>query len=305
VDFGGYFPGGLELLHSCQERTGPEPQDGLDENGNDMAVKDERPARLLIVAGSDSSGGAGIQADLNTASALGVYGMTAITALTAQNTEGVFGVVETDPGFVALQMRVCFEDVGCDAVKTGMLSNAGIIAAVANEITRHPRVPIVVDPVMISKGGTPLLDPHAVETLRKKLLPLAAVVTPNLYEAGVLVGHAIASLDGMKESARVIHGFGAQTVVIKGGHLEGRAVDVLFDGQAFVEFPADRIATKDSHGTGCIFASAIAAGLAKGKTVQESVALAKEFVTAAIREGLPLGQGHGPANPMHSQRSLS
>jgi hydroxymethylpyrimidine/phosphomethylpyrimidine kinase len=158
---------------------------------------------------------------------------------------------------------------------------------------------------MISKGGTPLLDPHAVETLRKKLLPLAVVATPNLHEAGVLVGHAIASLDEMKEAARVIHSFGAQTVVVKGGHLEGRAVDVLFDGQNLVEFPADRIATKDSHGTGCIFASAIAADLAKGKTVQESVALAKEFVTAAIREGLPLGQGHGPANPMHSQRSLS
>jgi hydroxymethylpyrimidine/phosphomethylpyrimidine kinase len=277
----------------------------LDENGNHMAVKDEKTARLLIVAGSDSSGGAGIQADLKTASALGVYGMTAITALTAQNTEGVFGVVETDPGFVTLQMRVCFEDVGCDAVKTGMLSNGGIIAAVAKEIGRHSRVPVVLDPVMLSKSGTPLLDPQAVETLRKELLPLAAVVTPNLHEAGVLVGYAISSLDAMKEAARVIHGFGAQTVVVKGGHLEGRAVDVLFDGQAFVELPADRIATKDGHGTGCIFASAIAAGMAKGKAVRESVALAKEFVTAAIREGLPLGQGRGPANPMHSQRSLS
>jgi hydroxymethylpyrimidine/phosphomethylpyrimidine kinase len=269
-----------------------------------MALIAGKPARVLIVAGSDSSGGAGIQADLKTASALGVYGMTAITALTAQNTEGVFGVVETEPEFVALQMRVCFEDVGCDAVKTGMLSNARIIAAVVKEIARNPGVPVVVDPVMISKSGTPLLDPHAVATLREELLPLAALVTPNLHEAGALVGQVIASLDGMKEAARAIYGFGAQNVVVKGGHLEGSAVDVLFDGKDFVEFPAERIATKDSHGTGCIFASAIAAGLAKGKAVRESVALAKAFVTAAIREGLALGRGHGPANPMHSQRSL-
>jgi hydroxymethylpyrimidine/phosphomethylpyrimidine kinase len=270
-----------------------------------MAVKEEKPARVLIVAGSDSSGGAGIQADLKTVSALGVYGMTAITALTAQNTEGVFGIVETDPEFVALQMQVCFDDVGCDAIKTGMLSNAGIIEAVADQISRHPGIPVVVDPVMISTSGMPLLDPQAVASLRQKLLPLATVVTPNLHEAGALVGHAISRLDEMKVAARAIRGFGAQNVVVKGGHLEGRAVDLLFDGREFVEFPADRIATKDSHGTGCIFASALAGGLAKGKTVRESVALAKEFVTAAIRRGLPLGRGHGPANPMHWQRTFS
>jgi hydroxymethylpyrimidine/phosphomethylpyrimidine kinase len=268
-----------------------------------MVVGETRPARLLIVAGSDSSGGAGIQADLKTASALGVYGMTAITALTAQNTEGVFGVVETDPEFVALQIRVCFEDVGCDAIKTGMLSNAGIIGAVADEISRHPGVPVVVDPVMISKSGTPLLDPGAVATLRQKLLPLATVVTPNLHEAGALVGYAIDGLAGMKEAARAIHSFGVQNVVVKGGHLEGSAVDVFYDGQELVEFAAARIKTKDSHGTGCIFATALASGLAKGKSVRQSVPLAKEFVTAAIREGLSLGRGHGPANPMHSQKA--
>ncbi|MCL5670960.1 MAG: bifunctional hydroxymethylpyrimidine kinase/phosphomethylpyrimidine kinase [Acidobacteria bacterium] len=269
-----------------------------------MAVNEEKPARLLIVAGSDSSGGAGIQADLKTASALGVYGMTAITALTAQSTEGVFGVVEINPDFVALQMRACIEDVGCDAVKTGMLANAGIIAAVVKEIGRHPGVPVVVDPVMISKSGTALLDPPAIETLRDKLLPLAALVTPNLHEAGALAGQTIVSLDSMKDAARAIYGLGARNVVVKGGHLEGPAIDVLFDGHDFIEFSANRIATRDSHGTGCIFASAIAAGLANGKSVRESVALAKEFVTAAIREGLKLGRGHGPANPMHSQRSL-
>jgi hydroxymethylpyrimidine/phosphomethylpyrimidine kinase len=268
-------------------------------------VREARIARLLIVAGSDSSGGAGIQADLKTASALGVYGMTAITALTAQNTEGVFGVIDTDPEFVALQMKVCLQDVGCDAIKTGMLSNAGIIGAVAGEISRYPGVPVVVDPVMISKSGTPLLDPNAVAVLRQTLLPLAQVVTPNLHEAGALVGHAISGLDGMKEAARVIHGFGAQNVVVKGGHLEGAAVDVLFDGKEFVDFPAARIATRDSHGTGCIFATALASGLANGKMLRESVALAKNFVTAAIREGLLLGRGHGPANPMHSRTDLS
>ncbi|HXH51663.1 MAG TPA: bifunctional hydroxymethylpyrimidine kinase/phosphomethylpyrimidine kinase [Terriglobia bacterium] len=269
-----------------------------------MEASETKPPRLLIVAGSDSSGGAGIQADLKTASALGVYGMTAVTALTAQNTESVFGVVETDPEFVALQMKVCIEDVGCDAIKTGMLSNAGIIVAVADEIGRHPGIPVVVDPVMVSTSGVPLLDPEAVSTLRQRLLSLAAVVTPNLHEAGALVGRAIDGLDGMKEAAMAIHSFGAQNVVVKGGHVEGSAVDVLFDGDEFLEFPAARVATKNTHGTGCIFASAVASGLAKGKTVRQSVALAKEFVTAAIREGLSIGHGHGPANPTHTRRSM-
>lgn len=267
-----------------------------------MEATAAKPARLLIVAGSDSSGGAGIQADLKTASALGVYGMTAITALTAQSTQSVFGVVETDPDFVALQMKVCIEDVGCDAIKVGMLANAGIVQAVADEIGRHPRIPVVVDPVMVATSGIPLLDPAAIATLRESLLPRAAVVTPNLHEAGALLGRAIEGIDGMKEAAQVIHGFGAKNVVVKGGHVEGAsATDVLFDGHEIVEFTSARITTRNSHGTGCIFASAVAAGLAKGNTVRQSVALAKEFVTAAIREGLPLGRGCGPANPMHSR----
>lgn len=269
-----------------------------------MFVNNQNTKRLLIVAGSDSSGGAGIQTDLKTASALGVYGMTAITALTAQNTEGVFGVVETDPEFVALQMTVCIDDVGCDAIKTGMLSNAGIIEAVADVISRHPGIPLVVDPVMVSKSGNPLLEPQAVSALREKLLPLSVVVTPNLDEAGVLVGRPIGGVNEMKAAARMIHGFGAGSVVVKGGHLKGEAVDVLFDGREFVEFPAARVPTRNSHGTGCIFASALASGLALGKTLRESVTLAKEFVTAAILEGLSLGKGHGPANPMHSRTLL-
>jgi hydroxymethylpyrimidine/phosphomethylpyrimidine kinase len=268
-----------------------------------MEEKKNELARVLIVAGSDSSGGAGIQADLKTVSALGAFAMTAITALTAQNTTGVFGIVETDPEFVVLQMRACFEDIGCDAIKTGMLANEGIIRAVAEEIRRHPEVPVVIDPVMISKSGRALLDPQAVESLRRNLIPLATLVTPNLHEAGALTNQEIGNIDEMKAAARMIHGFGARSVVVKGGHLEGDAVDVLFDGQGFMEFPAARIPTRDGHGTGCIFASAIAANLAKGKSVLESVALAKEFVTAAIREGLALGKGHGPANPMHSSGS--
>lgn len=267
-----------------------------------MAQTETKPPRVLIVAGSDSSGGAGIQADLKTVSALGIYGMTAITALTAQNTTGVLGVVEVDPGFVALQMEVCLKDVGCDAIKTGMLSNAGIVGAVADKLREYRQVPLVVDPVMISTSGTPLLDPPAVKALRQKLLPLATVITPNLDEAGSLAGHPVRGLNEMKKAARVLHALGALNVVVKGGHLEGSAVDMLFDGRDYVEYPSPRIATKDSHGTGCIFASAIAACLAKGKTVRESIAVAKEFVTSALRESLALGQGRGPANPIHAPK---
>ena len=259
--------------------------------------------RVLIVAGSDSSGGAGIQADLKTVSELGAYGMTAITALTAQNTMGVFEVIEMDARFVVRQMEVCFADIGCDAVKTGMLSNAAIIEAVTGTLHERRQFPLVVDPVMIAKSGTPLLHPQGVETLKKMLLPLATVVTPNLHEAGALVRRKVKTLKQMREAARAIRDLGPENVVIKGGHLEGDAVDVLFDGQEFLEFRAKRVQTKNSHGTGCIFASAIATGLAKGKTVQLSVASAKEFVTLAILSGLQLGSGQGPANPWFLSRS--
>lgn len=270
---------------------------------SEMAGEKANFARVLIVAGSDSSGGAGIQADLKTVSALGVYGMTAVTALTAQNTTGVLGIIEADPKFVALQMRACLEDLGCDAIKTGMLANAEIIQAVAATARGHREIPTVVDPVMIAKSGSRLLDPTAIETLKQTLLPLATVVTPNLDEAGSLTGHTPHDLKQMKEAARIIHRFGVRNVVVKGGHLEGRPVDVLFDGEDFIEYAAPKINTRHSHGTGCIFASAIAASLAKGKTVRESVAVAKEFVTLSIRKGLPLGRGQGPANPMHAQSS--
>ena len=222
--------------------------------------------------------------------------MTAITALTAQNTTGVYGVIEIEPKFVVRQIEACAADIGCDAVKTGMLANAGIIDAVSGAI--RGLGPLVVDPVMIAKSGARLLAPDAIAALKSKLLPLATVVTPNLHEAGALTGRQIRTLEQMKEAARVIGDLGAKNVVVKGGHLENIAADVLYDGRNFTEFQAERVETKNTHGTGCIFASAIAAGLAHKKTVQESVAAAKDFITAAIRAGFAIGKGYGPANPM-------
>ncbi|MCS7186039.1 MAG: bifunctional hydroxymethylpyrimidine kinase/phosphomethylpyrimidine kinase [Armatimonadetes bacterium] len=256
--------------------------------------------RVLIIAGSDSGGGAGIQADLKTVSALGAFGMTAITALTAQNTTGVYGVIEMPPEFVAQQIEVCVTDIGCDAAKTGMLANAAIIEVVAEQIRKHKLQPLVVDPVMIAKSGSPLLRPDAIDALKTKLLPLATVITPNLHEARALTGMEIRSLDEMKEAAKKLSEFGVKYVVVKGGHLEGttESVDILYDGKEFTEFRAPRYETKNTHGTGCIFASAIAAGLASGLDIKSAVKQAKEFITAAIKGALPLGKGHGPANPM-------
>ena len=253
---------------------------------------------VLIIAGSDSSGGAGIQADLKTVSALGTFGMTAITALTAQNTTGVSGVLEIDPKFVVAQIEACVTDIGCDAVKTGMLSSTGIIEAVAAALSGLKLAPLVIDPVMIAKSGAPLLKADAVGVLKAKLLPLATVVTPNLHEAGTLTGHEIKTLAQMKQAAQLIFDLGPRNVVVKGGHLPNVAADLLYDGREFVEFRGERMDTRNTHGTGCIFASAIAASLAKGKTVRESVATAKQFITAAIRAGLAIGKGCGPANPM-------
>src|SRR5271169_6405820 len=254
--------------------------------------------RVLIIAGSDSGGGAGIQADLKTASALGAFGMTAITALTAQNTTGVFGILEVEPSFVVKQIEACLSDIGCDAIKTGMLVSSAVIEAVAATISSYGAAPLVVDPVMIAKGGAPLLKSEAIAALKAKLLPLATVVTPNLHEAGALTGREIKTLAQMKEAARVIRDLGPANVVVKGGHLEDVAADLLYDGREFTELHAERIDTRDTHGTGCVFASAIAANLAQKKTVVESVTAAKDFITAAIRNGLRVGKGYGPANPM-------
>ena len=253
---------------------------------------------VLIIAGSDSGGGAGIQADLKTVSALGAFGMTAITALTSQNTTGVYGVLEIEPRFVVRQIEACVSDMGCDAVKTGMLANSAIVEAVAAAISGQRLRPLVVDPVMIAKSGAPLLKPDAIEALKTKMLPLATLITPNLHEAAALTGREIKTLEQMKEAARVIRELGPENVVVKGGHLASIAADVLYDGREFTEFRAERIDTKNTHGTGCIFASAIAANFAHKKTVRESVTAAKDFITAAIRTSLAIGKGYGPANPM-------
>jgi hydroxymethylpyrimidine/phosphomethylpyrimidine kinase len=251
----------------------------------------------LTIAGSDSGGGAGIQADLKTFSALGCYGASAITAITAQDTQRVHGIVELEPDFVALQIDAVIGDIGVDVVKTGMLSSAAIIEAVAERL-RHWSVPlIVVDPVMVAKGGDRLLREDAVQALREKLLPLATVVTPNLPEAEVLVDRGIVSWDDARDAARQIAGWGASNVVIKGGHREDEVVtDLLFDGKDFREYSVARVPTQSTHGTGCTFASAIAATLAKGETVPHAVAAAKAYVTKALQEAYPLGHGHGPVH---------
>jgi hydroxymethylpyrimidine/phosphomethylpyrimidine kinase len=258
--------------------------------------------RALTIAGSDSGGGAGIQADLKTFAAHGVFGMSAITAVTAQNTLGVQGVFEIPPEFVGLQIDSVMRDLGADVVKIGMLSNAGIIEIVAAKLAEYRVEALVVDPVMVAKGGDALLHAEARDTLVKSLLPLAAVLTPNLPEAEGLCGFEIRNLDDMREAARAIHALGPKAVVVKGGHLvdPDESRDVLFDGGDFVEFSTPRIASKNTHGTGCTFASAIAANLALGHPVNEAVRLAKDYVFRIIRASvdLGLGKGFGPMNHM-------
>ena len=261
--------------------------------------------RALTIAGSDSGGGAGIQADLKTFAALGVYGMSAIAALTAQNTVGVRGIVELAPEFVSLQIRTVVEDIGVDAVKTGMLANAAIISQVARDLKELGLEKIVVDPVMVAKGGDRLLRADAVEAMAKELFPLALVVTPNLHEAAALIDGEVKDLEDMKEAARAIKAFGPRYVVIKGGHLPGTPLDLLFDGGNFREYTNPRYDTPHTHGTGCTFASAIAAGLARGLPVEEAVARAKMYITAAIRHGMAIGKGHGPVHHFHGLYRLA
>ncbi|GMV99981.1 MAG: hydroxymethylpyrimidine/phosphomethylpyrimidine kinase [Candidatus Hydrogenedentota bacterium] len=260
--------------------------------------------KALTIAGSDSGGGAGIQADLKTFAALGVYGMSAIAAVTSQNTYGVSGVVEMPPAFVAQQIDDVAADIGVDAAKTGMLSNAEIVEAVADAVTRNGITKLVVDPVMVAKSGDSLLRESAREAIVRVLLPRALVITPNLPEAAVLTGIELTGEDSYKEAARRLHGFGIRHVLIKGGHAAGPdAVDWLYDGENFVTFTAPRIETKNTHGTGCTYSAAIAANLAKGMDVVESVESAKIYLTEAIRRSLSIGHGHGPLNHMWQQET--
>ena len=254
----------------------------------------------LTIAGSDSGGGAGIQADLKTFAALGVHGMTAITSITAQNTVAVTAVQDVNLDVVRAQIEAVAEDIGVDAAKTGMLHTSEIIEVVAGEIERFG-FPVVVDPVMIAKSGAPLLKPEATETLVGRLLPLATVVTPNAMEAEVISGIEIGTLEDGKRAAEKIAALGPGAVVVKGGHIihrEGKAIDILLHEGEFTLLEAQRYETKTTHGTGCSFSSAIAAELAKGKGIPEAVGVAKEFVNRAIRYGLQIGRGHGPLNPM-------
>jgi hydroxymethylpyrimidine/phosphomethylpyrimidine kinase len=250
----------------------------------------------MTIAGSDSGGGAGIQADLKTFSALGVYGASTLTAITAQNTVAVTAVHELPTDVIAAQIDAVITDIGVDAVKTGMLSSVAIVEVVAQELKRHGITNLVVDPVMVAKSGDALLRREAVDSLRTRLLPLAAVVTPNIPEAETLTGREIVSDEDMRRAAEEIVAMGARAVVVKGGHRDGPATDLYYDGSRFQEFSAPRFDTVNTHGTGCTFASAVAAGLAQGKDVIDAVAQAKEYVTGAIRNSYPLGQGHGPVH---------
>ena len=261
-----------------------------------------RAPTALTIAGSDSGGGAGIQADLKTFAALGVYGASAITAVTAQNTQRVTQVLELPPDLVAAQIDAVVSDIGADAVKTGMLANAEIIDVVASKVREHGLRPLVVDPVMVAKSGDRLLREDAVQMLRERLLPLATVLTPNLPEAEALLGRPLASWDDIREAAQEFVSMGIEAVVIKGGHLPaeagraGPATDLYYDGRGFHEFTAARVDTTNTHGTGCTFASAIAAALAKGSDLRGAVALAKAYVTKALQSAYPVGHGHGPVH---------
>ena len=254
--------------------------------------------RALTIAGSDSGGGAGVQADLKTFFALGCHGMSAFTALTAQNTVAVTGVHEVPPEFVIAQIEAVVQDIGVDAAKTGMLATAAIVDAVVVAVERHGLAPLVVDPVFVSKSRATLLATDAIEALKRRLFPRATLVTPNLFEAGVLLGEDITSLDEMEAAARSLKALGPRAVLVKGGHLEGAdATDLYFDGSEVVQLPGSRWETKDTHGTGDTLAAAITAHLARGSELLEAVRAGKEFVSGAIEHSLRLGRGFGPVNP--------
>lgn len=270
--------------------------------------------RILIIAGSDSGGGAGIQGDLKTVTCLGGYAMTAITALTAQNTHGVFGIHEVPPAFIAQQIQLCLSDIGADAIKTGMLHSTEVIAAVAEIVasrqspvaskplleTKDRRletsIPLILDPVMVAKGGAPLLQPEAVDALKTLLIPRATLITPNIPEAELLLGRAIPSPDAMPDAAQELLGLGCEAVLLKGGHMEGDTVtDILATRHLpLVTYSSPRIASRSTHGTGCTLASAIATFVAQHQPLSEAVAHARAYVQQAIAHAPALGGGHGP-----------
>ena len=250
--------------------------------------------KVLTIAGSDCSGGAGIQADLKTMTVMGIYGMSVITALTAQNTTGVYGIADTDPEFVARQLDCVFTDIRPDAVKIGMVSREETIAVIAGKLKQYEAVNIVLDPVMVSTSGSRLLAEEAMGALAEKLLPLAAVMTPNIPEAELLAGMVIEREEDMEKAAKVIAGKYHGSVLVKGGHQRCTANDVLYDNGTLTWFYGDHIDNPNTHGTGCTLSSAIACGLAEGKSMAESIRDAKWYLTTALLAGLDLGQGNGP-----------
>jgi len=260
----------------------------------------EMKGRVLIVAGSDSGGGAGIQADIKAVTALGGFAASAITALTAQNTLGVHGIQEVPIGFVRQQIDVVLDDIGADAIKTGMLHRPEVIEAVAESLSGCD-APLVADPVMVAKGGARLLDQGATDAVISVILPRAAVLTPNIPEAEVLAGMEIIGVDGMKRAAEKLLSMGPKAVLLKGGHLTGeRLTDLLLTDAGFEVFEGHRIETKHTHGTGCTTASALAAGLAQGMGLTDAFARARAYVQEAIRTAPGFGGGHGPLNHAHT-----
>ena len=263
-----------------------------------------KPVRVLCVGGSDSSGGAGIQADLKAVSACGCYGMSVLTAVTVQNTCGVQSIHPVPQKIILAQLDGVLSDIGADAVKTGMLLTVGAIEAVVKKVKEYHLEKLVVDPVMIAKGGYSLMQDNAKVALIRKLLPLAFVATPNIPEAEVIAQCKIEGIAGMKKAAAVIYGLGVKNVVIKGGHLRAAkktgTVDILYDGKDYYEYSSPWIATKDTHGTGCTYASSLAAAIACGKNIIDAVDQAKDMVTKAIENSLRLGKGHGPVNVLGS-----
>lgn len=251
----------------------------------------------LTIAGSDSSGGAGIQADLKTFQAHGVFGMSAVTAVTVQNTQKVYDIQEMAPGIVYDQIACLFDDIKIDVVKIGMVSSIELIKAIATALKAVDLPPVVLDPVMVSKSGYRLLNQDAQDALVDYLFPLSAVITPNIYEAEALIGKKIKTIDDMKSAAGDILKLNAKKVVVKGGHLrEARATDVLYDGKEYKELQGHWVKTKNTHGTGCTFSSAIAANIALGKTFFDAVSLAKKYITGAIEHSLSIGKGYGPTH---------
>lgn len=255
---------------------------------------------VLTIAGSDSCGGAGIQADLKTFSAHGTYGMSVITAVTVQNTQGVFGCQDIESDIIKGQIDAIFTDIEVSAVKIGMVSQIETICVIADKLKQYQPQNVVLDPVMISKSGFDLMKAEAKDTLIKKLIPLAYVITPNIPEAEVITGFEIKDIASMEKAAKKIYEMGAKNVLIKGGHLKNNATDLLFDGEKIITFETKRISTKNTHGTGCTLSSAIASNLANGEIVDQAVKHAKEYITTAIEHSLAIGKGVGPTNHFYT-----